>query len=318
MRKLHVLMVIASALGLSVAQPGRNQDDASVRRFLKGFDNDLNGRFIAAFADLNGDGKTEAIVHLTSNAWCGTGGCTTLVLARDGDSWRILTEISITRLPIRVLMTKSSGWRSIAVWVQGGGIQPGYEAELRFDGKTYPANPSVSPARPTVSKAKGEVVIPSPDTAAMSVCDLSRDYRRFQDKLVTVRGIYYYGLRQECAQKCSSGIWPSFINLEGGSEEMWADIAKTQRQVEVEAKQTGKRFEIWVTVAGRLLTRSAFWNKGSQCDWARIGTSGFGPTGFGHMGAFPAQVQVEGFHSIEVKQNPKSPYDYANVYHGPM
>jgi len=162
MRRLHVLALIASVASvLAAAQPARNQDDVSVRRFLQGFDSDLKDRFIAAFADLNDDGKTEAIVHLTSNNWCGSGGCTTLVLVRDGDSWRVLTKISVTRPPIRVLTTKSNGWRSIAVWVQGGGIQPGYEAELRFDGKTYPSNPSVAPARPVVGKADGEVVVPS-------------------------------------------------------------------------------------------------------------------------------------------------------------
>lgn len=148
----------------------------------------------------------------------------------------------------------------------------------------------------------------------MSVCDLSKDYRRFGDKLVAVRGVYYYGLREKCTEKCSSGIWPSFIDLEGkaGTEVAWANIEKTEREVEIEAKRSGKRFESWVTVTGRLLTRSSFWDKGAQCEWAKNGL------GFGHLGSFPAQIQVEGFSNIEVKQNPKSPYDYANMYHGAM
>jgi hypothetical protein len=155
------LALIASLASVfATAQPARNQDDVSIRRFLRGFDRNLNDQFIAAFADLNDYGKTEAIIHLKSNGWCGSGGCTTLVLVRDGDSWRVLTEISITRPPIRILTTKSNGWRSIAVRVQGGGIHPGYGAELRFDGKTYPSNPSVAPPRPMVGKAEGEVVIP--------------------------------------------------------------------------------------------------------------------------------------------------------------
>ena len=159
---------------------------------------------------------------------------------------------------------------------------------------------------------------PAAPVQMMSVCELSKDYPRFRDKVVTVRGVYYYGLRQECAQTCSSGIWPSFINLDGGTEVTWANIAKTEREVEIEAKRSGKRFEIWVTVTGRLLTRSTFWDKGSQCDWAKIGPGRYGQPGYGHLGAFPAQIQVERFSSIEVKQNPKSPYDYANLYHGPM
>src|SRR5437763_13772221 len=93
--------------------------------------------------------------------WCGIGGCKTLILARDGTSWRVVATITITMLPIGVLQTTSNGWHSMGVWVQGGGIQSGYEAELRFDGKTYPRNPSTPPARRLVGNAEGEVVIPS-------------------------------------------------------------------------------------------------------------------------------------------------------------
>jgi hypothetical protein len=53
------------------------------------------------------------------------------------------------------------GWHNLGVWVGGGGIQPGYEAELRFDGKKYPGNPSVPPARKTGKNASGTVVISS-------------------------------------------------------------------------------------------------------------------------------------------------------------
>jgi len=131
----------------------------SLRAFLEHFDADLKGRFTDALVDLNGDGTPEAVVYLSSNDWCGSGGCTTLILVRDGDSWRLLTKVTITRPPIRVLATKSNGWRSISVWVHGGGIQPGYEAELRFDGKAYPANPTMPPARPLKGKPEGQTLI---------------------------------------------------------------------------------------------------------------------------------------------------------------
>jgi hypothetical protein len=85
-----------------------------------------------------------------------------LILVPEGDSWRLLTKVSITRPPIRLLRTVSNGWRNIGVWVQGGGIQPGYEAELRFDGKTYPPNPSMPPARPLADKPEGQTLIAPP------------------------------------------------------------------------------------------------------------------------------------------------------------
>jgi hypothetical protein len=38
-------------------------------------------------------------------------------------------------------------------------IQPGYEAQLRFDGKTYPLNPSVRPAVPLAKSVQREVIL---------------------------------------------------------------------------------------------------------------------------------------------------------------
>ena len=135
--------------------------EASLKQFLQSLDKDKTTRYVAAFRDLNGDGIPEAIVYLIGSEWCGSGGCNTLILTRNDSSWRTVTEISITQLPIRVLTNTSHGWRSLGVWVQGGGIRSGYEAELRFNGKSYPRNPSVPPARQLKEKPAGEVVIAS-------------------------------------------------------------------------------------------------------------------------------------------------------------
>jgi hypothetical protein len=124
-------------------------------------DDNKTTRYIAVFWDLNSDGTQEAIVHLVGRKWCGSGGCNTLILTPSGNSWRIMANVAITQPPIRVLTDTSNGWRSIGVWVQGGGIQPGYAVELPFDGKTYPKNPSVPPARRLEQEPAGEVVIPS-------------------------------------------------------------------------------------------------------------------------------------------------------------
>jgi len=112
---------------------------------------DKTTRYSAVFVDLNGDGTPEAIVYLTGQTWCGTGGCHLLILTRKAASYRIVTETTITRPPVRVLRRASHGWRDITVWVAGGGIEPPYEAVLRFNGTTYPSNPSVPPASTTGS-----------------------------------------------------------------------------------------------------------------------------------------------------------------------
>jgi hypothetical protein len=168
-------LVVVFCLGLLLAINGNahqgvdsHKADAteSLKKFLRTLDNDRTARYVLAFRDLNGDGIPEAIVYLTGG-WCGSGGCSTFILTPNGSSWRVVTNIRITRPPIYVLSDMSKGWHSMGVWVQGGGIQPGYEAELRFNGKTYPKNPSVSPALRLETKPVGELVIPSVQDAKL-------------------------------------------------------------------------------------------------------------------------------------------------------
>jgi hypothetical protein len=164
-KRYVVFLAASSALAIStcIAQAQRSSTAAAetLKRFLQTFDDDKTTRYVAAFSDLDGDGQPEAIVHLISKDWCGSGGCITLILRQNGGSWGIITKITITRPPIRVLNSTSHGWHNLSVWVQGGGIQPGYEAELRFNGKTYPRNPSIPPARSLASGVAGEVGISS-------------------------------------------------------------------------------------------------------------------------------------------------------------
>jgi|HubBroStandDraft_3_1064219.scaffolds.fasta_scaffold184111_2 hypothetical protein len=61
---------------------------------------------------------------------------------------------------IDFLDSKCSGWHDLGVWVQGGGIQPGYEASLSFNGKEYPSNPTVPPAQPLAKKVSGKLSCP--------------------------------------------------------------------------------------------------------------------------------------------------------------
>lgn len=162
-RSAMVLAALISACASKAQGPDVKSPagEESLKGFLRTLDDNKATRYIAAFRDLNGDGMPEAIVYLMGKSWCGSGGCNTLILERNGSSWRIVTNIRITRRPIRVLTKKSHGWCSLGVWVQGGGIQPGYEAELLFNGKSYPRNPSVPPARRLEGNPEGKVVIPS-------------------------------------------------------------------------------------------------------------------------------------------------------------
>jgi hypothetical protein len=160
-----VALLIGSLMSISFSQTRSQRSEGLLRTFLQEhlrdapFPDDKTTEYSAAYVDLNGDGKEEIIVHIIGRSWCGTGGCHTLIIEPTNASFDVISEISITRPPIRVLKRSSHGWKNLTVWVEGGGILPGYEAELRFDGKTYPENPTVSPAKPLSGKVSGKIVV---------------------------------------------------------------------------------------------------------------------------------------------------------------
>jgi hypothetical protein len=149
--------------------PSTPRSDA-LKSFLQAYvlrlagEHDGNLRYLAAPVDLDGAGTGEMLVHLVGSGWCGSGGCTTLVLLRDRISYKVLTKIMISRPPIRVLQKTSNGWHDLAVWVQGGGIA-GYESDLPFNGTTYASNPSVAPAHPLRTRTPGKTIFASTELA---------------------------------------------------------------------------------------------------------------------------------------------------------
>jgi hypothetical protein len=118
-----------------------------------------NTRYLSATVDLNGDGQRENVVYLLGNDWCGSGGCTMLILTTQNAHYKVITRATITRLPIRLLSTRTNGWRDLAVTVAGGGILKAYEAKLTFNGRKYPGNPTVAPAVKLPANTPGTILI---------------------------------------------------------------------------------------------------------------------------------------------------------------
>ena len=168
-RKLRLTTIIFLVLYTLLAATAQSTSgsEENLKKFLQKYEGNPSSaaerttRYAAAFVDLRNDGTQEVIVYLMGPAWCGNGGCSSLVLAPQGESYKVITKTTVTQLPIRVLSTKTNGWHDLGVWVQGGGIQPGYEARLRFNGKKYPGNPTVPPAQKLKNKVEGKEVIPA-------------------------------------------------------------------------------------------------------------------------------------------------------------
>jgi hypothetical protein len=159
-------MVSLSVVGKGEPTPSATQAE-SLKKFLQNYLRDPRGgddkttRFSSYDSDLKDDGTQEVIVYVSGQSWCGSGGCKMLVLEPKGSSYAVIAKTTLSRLPIRVLDSKSHGWHDIAVTVQGGGILEPYQARLSYDGRTYPRNPTLLPARKLVGEANGEVAIPS-------------------------------------------------------------------------------------------------------------------------------------------------------------
>jgi hypothetical protein len=148
------------------AQPSR---EASLHAFLQTRFRDLHAdpdaRYALAWADLNGDGRPEAIVYLLARDYCGTGGCFLYIYRATGRSWARVANISVSQPPIRMLNTSSHGWRDIGIsqrelrrdrFVR-------YEARLRFNGRTYPLNPSIPPAERLTHRVAGRILVADSD-----------------------------------------------------------------------------------------------------------------------------------------------------------
>jgi hypothetical protein len=94
-----------------------------------------------ALADLNDDGRDDAIVLLSGPKYCGSGGCTMLVFRGTEQGFTLVSASTIVMGPIKVSAKSVAGWRSLIVYSKGKG-----EVVLRFSGSGYPANPSLQPA----------------------------------------------------------------------------------------------------------------------------------------------------------------------------
>ncbi len=81
-----------------------------------------------------------------------------LILEPAESTFRVLGRVTIVQLPIRLLPSMNGGHRDIGVSLRGGGILPGYQAVLSFNGKSYPGNPSMPPAKKAAA-VRGKVII---------------------------------------------------------------------------------------------------------------------------------------------------------------
>lgn len=157
-------LIVIGIFGCAYATPPMQQRDARVRLFLQKYLKTYPSvlvrglRYSAAAVSLSGVSNHQYLVYLTSRQWCGSGGCTALLLVPRGASFKVVEKFTLVQLPIRILPSKSHGWHDLAMPVSGGGITHRYMAILKFDGHKYPSNPSMAPRVPEKLVGDGMVV----------------------------------------------------------------------------------------------------------------------------------------------------------------
>jgi hypothetical protein len=122
--------------------PTQQTDADLIKKFLIeefGEPDEFPRRFIYDKFDLNGDGNPEILVGLIGPDFCGSGGCTMLVVS---DQMKILTRVTLVQYPVYIGTEEkgevSKGYRHLLL--RTGKV--GY-VKLVWDGKTYPSNPSM-------------------------------------------------------------------------------------------------------------------------------------------------------------------------------
>lgn len=121
-----------------------------------------------AGADLNGDGRPEALVLFSGTDWCVQTGCSLVVFQEEETGYRPVSHITRAQPPVLIGPEANFGWRDLMVRT-GGGPAPVKTARLGFTGKGYPANALLQPEPVQDMLARSQQIIGAGPSFAASL-----------------------------------------------------------------------------------------------------------------------------------------------------
>jgi hypothetical protein len=158
-----VLLGVAMPFGAAFGQQGdasSNRPSEALKAFLRSYLNprqeallEETARITVVSVKTEDKAGEEEIVYISGpqGTWCGTGGCNMLILEPFESSFKVLGDVSIVQLPIRLLPSRKYRHPDIGVQVEWAAPPMDYEAVLSFNGTNYPVSTVLPPAR----KVKG-------------------------------------------------------------------------------------------------------------------------------------------------------------------
>ncbi len=136
-------------------------DQRAIRRAIRNYritKKHPKGPYRVMGADLNTNGKGEAIVLYTGEGWCAPTGCTLAVFGKTDRGYRIISVTRRVKAPIYVARQSGFGWRGLTVdtGIKGKTLQ---SVILKFNGSRYPGNATLVERIPGRGGDKGELLI---------------------------------------------------------------------------------------------------------------------------------------------------------------
>lgn len=111
-----------------------------------------------AAADLNSDGRPEALVLFTGPDWCAKTGCSFVIFQPEAHGYRPVSHSVSVKPPVLVGPGSGSGWRDLIVKTGGGGA-PLRDVRLVFTGNGYPGNALLQPEAPREMIAQSQKIM---------------------------------------------------------------------------------------------------------------------------------------------------------------
>ena len=146
------------------AEAAARIDEASIRPAIEAYARGKQlsaGTFVLSGADLNGDGRAEALVLFTGESWCHPHGCPLAIFEKGTTGWRHVVTLARVRPPIRISAGKSGSWRDI--WAESGkddlkSKAPTRSVLFKWSLSSYPTSAALA-LEPKDQKPEGEMVI---------------------------------------------------------------------------------------------------------------------------------------------------------------
>lgn len=131
-----------------VIDPNDFQLQKSVLEVLRDMGAPMHSNYDYRRVDLNEDGRRDALVLFKTpyGFWCGTHGCTMLVMEAHNDHFTLVNSIQPVRPPIYRTANTTNGWKDIIIRVSGR-WDKAKNVSAKYNGQQYPLDPSdIEPA----------------------------------------------------------------------------------------------------------------------------------------------------------------------------